>query len=143
MKIFSQVLTGIGLVLILIGGVLYLINFIFISQAELVTGSVASITKSVDPDYNSELLCPVVKYTTKAGQTLSYDSNVCTSPAAYAVGDQVEIYYNPANPTQAQIKNFWSQNLEAVSMAGMGLPFVAIGLILWVGTRRRKPESAQ
>ena len=138
MKILSQILVGIGAVLILIGGVLYLINFIFTSQSDLVTGSVVSITKSLDEDYQSELLCPVVKYTTKAGQTLSYDSNICTSPAAYAIGDQVEIYYNPGNPTQAQIKDFWSQNLEAVSMTGMGLPFIAIGLILLAGTRRRK-----
>jgi hypothetical protein len=142
MKVFSQILLGIGLVLILIGGVLYLVNAVFTSQAELVPGSVVSITKSVDPDYNSELYCPVVKYTTKAGQTLTIDSDVCSSPADYAVGDQVQVYYNPGSPSQAQIRNFWSQNLEAVSMTGMGLPFAFLGLILWLGTRRRKQAMA-
>ena len=138
MKIFSQILIGIGLVLLIFGGVLYAVNMIFVSQAELVNGTVISLSTNIDPDYNSELLCPVVKYTTKAGQSLSFNSDVCSSPAKYAVGDQVQVYYNPQNPTQAQLKDFWSQNLEAVTMTGMSLPFLVLGVILLLGVLRRR-----
>ena len=138
MKIFSQALIGIGLVLLIIGGVLYAMNLVFVNQAELVSGTVISLSRDIDPDYNSELLCPVVKYTTKAGQNLSFNSDVCSSPANYAVGDQLQVYYNPQVPTQAQIKDFWSQNLAAVTMAGTGLPFIVLGVFLLLGVLRRK-----
>ena len=138
MKIFSQVLIGIGIALFIIAGGLFAASLYFTSQAELVSGTVISLSTNIDPDYNSELLCPVVKYTTKAGQSLSFNSDVCSSPANFAVGDQVQVYYNPQVPTQAQLKDFWSQNLEAVTWGGMGVPFAALGLILFLGVVRRR-----
>jgi len=137
-KIFSQALVGIGLVLLVISGVLYGMNLIFVSQAELVGGTVISLSTEVDPDYNSELLCPVVKYTTKAGQNLSFNSAVCSSPAKYAAGDPVQVYYNPQDPTNAQLQDYWSQNLAALTMAGTSLPFLLLGGILLLGVLRRK-----
>ena len=138
MKIFSQALIGIGLVLLVIGGVLYAMNLVFVSRSEQVSGAVISLSIEVDPDYNSELYCPVVKYTTKAGQDLSFNSDVCSSPAKFAVGDQVQVYYNPQVPTQAQIKDFWAQNLGALTMVATSTPFLFIGVILLLGVMRRK-----
>ena len=138
MKIFSQALVGIGLLLLVISAVLYGMNIFFVSQAELVGGTVISLSTEVDPDYNSELLCPVVKYTTKTGQSLSFNSAVCSSPAKYAVGDPVQVYYNPQDPTNAQLQDYWSQNLASLTMAGTSLPFLLIGGILLLGVLRRK-----
>jgi len=142
MKVFSQVILSIGLVLLAIGGVMYLINAVFISRAELVDGTVTLINTSFDADYNSTTYCPLVRYTTKAGQTLTYDSDVCSSPADYKVGDQVQVYYDPQDPGKAQIKNFWSQYLQSITMGGLGLPFVGLGALLLVSSRRRKPVPA-
>ena len=141
MKVFSQVLLSIGLVLLAIGGVMYLINAVFISRAELVDGTVTLINTSFDADYNSTTFCPLVRYTTKAGQPLTYDSDVCSSPADYKVGDQVQVYYDPQNPGKAQIKNFWSQYLQSITMGGLGLPFVGLGALLLISSRKRKPAA--
>ena len=142
MKVFAQVILSIGLVLLAISGVMYLINAVFISRAELVDGTVTLINTSFDSDYNSTTYCPLVRYTTKAGQTLTYDSEVCSSPANYKVGDQVQIYYDPQDPGKAQIKNFWSQYLQSITMSGLGLPFVGLGALLLISSRRRKPTAA-
>ena len=141
MKVFAQVLLSIGLGLLVISGVMYLINAIFISRAELVDGTVTLINTSFDSDYNSTTYCPLVRYITKAGQTLTYDSDVCSSPADYKVGDQVQVYYDPQNPGKAQIKNFWSQYLQSITMGGLGLPFVGLGALLLISSRKRKPAA--
>ena len=142
MKVFAQIILAIGLILLAISGVMYLINAIFISRAELADGTVTLINTSFDADYNSTTFCPLVRYSTKAGQILTYDSDVCSSPADYKVGDQVQVYYDPQDPGKAQIKNFWSQYLQSTTMGGLGLPFVGLGALLLIASRKRKPVPA-
>jgi hypothetical protein len=140
-KVFSKVLLAIGLILLAVAGIMYAFSTIFVSRAELVNGSVTAINPYYNPDYNSTTYCPLVIFTTKTGQKLTLDSEVCSSPADYKVGDELQVYYDPQNPANAQIKNFWSQNLQAVSIGALGLPFFALGGLLLIGTLRKQPST--
>ncbi len=136
MKAFVLIATAIGIILLAAAGVTFLSNLYFVDHAELAKGTVTNISTSIDPDDESTSYCPVVEFTTKAGQVVSYDSNVCSSPAAYAVGDKVDVYYDPQNPQNARLNTFWSQNLSSLSLFCLGLPFLLIGLFLGLAVRK-------
>lgn len=62
-------------------------------------------TQTSDADGNTSTnFCPTVAFATTDGQPQEVDLNECANPAKYAVGDSIDIYYNPNNPNQVQIK---------------------------------------
>lgn len=70
---------------------------------------------------------PVVTYNDEAGVKHRYVSNVSSSPAGYGIGDQVEIYYNPNDPDDAQIAG-WRQYFAVFITGVFALIFGLIGL---------------
>lgn len=131
MKGFLNLFTIIGLLLLGGAGIAYYRGAALRDRAELVSGTVTGFRVSVDSEDNSESYCPDVRYATRSGENLTYHSNFCSAPPAYDVGEQVEIYYDPADPENAQIKGFWSQYLLVTIFGCIGLPFAAIGI--WAG----------
>lgn len=138
MKLLFQIVAGIGLVLMVAAGITYFQTVNFLSHAKLTTGSVVGIFTSVDQDTNSTLYCPEISFTTKAGQTVKFEANTCSSPSIYIVGDLVNLYYDPQNPQDAQIKGFGPQYLLATSMLVSGLPLAVIGLFGLFMLKRRE-----
>jgi len=142
MKLLLQVVAGIGLLLVAAAGFTYVQSAYFVSRAKLTTGIVAGISTSVDQDTNSTLYCPQISYTTKTGQTVKFSANTCTSPSIYNVGDVVNMYYDPENPQDAQIKSFGAQYLLPTSYFVAGLPLVLIGGFgLWLQKRRERASQ--
>lgn len=138
MKLLMQIVAGLGALLLLGALVDYAQTAIFLSRAKQTVGTVVGIFTSSDPDTNSRFYCPEISYTTVKGQTIRFDSNVCSAPSPYVVGDLVNLYYNPDDPYNAQIKSFGAQYLLATSMLVSGLPLVLIGVMgLWFQKRRK------
>jgi hypothetical protein len=131
MKPYLNFLTILGLLFVAGAGIAFALGNSFRSKAELATGRVTGFTVSVDSEDNSETYCPQVRYETSSGEGVTYNSNFCSSPPAYEVGEEVEIYYDPAAPEQAQIKGFWSQYLLVTIFSCIGLPLLAVGI--WLG----------
>jgi hypothetical protein len=127
MRVFALIMLGVGGLLLAIAGYLFFRGQYLERNGELVTGTVTDFSVSTDADDNSESYCPQVRYTTKAGQTLTYDSNFCSSPPAYDVGQKVELYYDPKKPEDVQMKGFWVQYLTIVILGCIGLPILAFG----------------
>lgn len=52
---------------------------------------------------------PVVLFTApESGVTFSFRSRFGVWPSPFAVGENVEVAYDPANPTRARINSFWT-----------------------------------
>jgi hypothetical protein len=141
MKLFLQILAGIGFVVLASAGLTYISSVNFVNHAQLVTGSVVALPMSIDPDDNTSSYCPQVSYMAQTGQVITFDSNVCSSPAAYHIGEQVEVYYDPQHPQDAQIKNFSSQYLVSISLTCIGLPIAVVGMLGLFLHKKREQTS--
>lgn len=128
MKLFSIIFGGVGLILLAVGAYLYFREVTFLKGAQQVTGRVTNLYFSENTDNNGGAYCPSVEFTTKAGQTVSYDSNVCSDPPAYQVGQQVKIYYDPQKPQDAQLTGLWGQYAAVLILFLIGVPFSLIGV---------------
>ena len=67
-----------------------------------VQGEVVSFVQSCDDDGCT--YTPVVRFQTKNGQSVSYESTYSSSPPAYDVGESVQVFYSPENSEKAAIK---------------------------------------
>ena len=128
MKLFFQILVGIGIFLLAWAGLAYVQTAYFVSHAQQTSGTIVALALSTDPDNNANFYCPEVSYVTQSGQTVHFSANVCSTESTYKVGDPIEVYYDAQNPQTAQIKSFGAQYLVAASLVISGLPIVLTGL---------------
>lgn len=117
------------------GWVLY-----FRASSQNVMGTVAQ--EVLTPLSDGNAYCPVIRYTTRTGRTLEHYSNVCSWPAAYEVGDQVRVYYDPLDPQRVQVNDLFGTwfvplllGFMGIVFGGVGLPMV-IDLSYWIGRLR-------
>jgi hypothetical protein len=142
MKIFVLVFGGIGLILLAIAGYVYYQEQSFLGRAELATGTVSDFTISTETDGTGRTYCPKIDFTTKDGQQVLYYANVCSSPPAYEVGQQVEVYYDPHNIKDVQMNDFWSQYVGVIVLSCIGLPFFALGIVgILMAIGAQKPQQ--
>jgi hypothetical protein len=62
-----------------------------------------------------------VRYTTREGQDVQFESPFGTSPRVHAEGQQVQVLYDPVNPADARLASGWM-------CYGLPLVFVGLGL---------------
>ena len=67
-----------------------------------VPGEVVSFVQRCDDDGCT--YAPVVRFQTKDGRSVSYESDFSSSPPAYDLGESVQIFYSLENPENAVIK---------------------------------------
>jgi hypothetical protein len=123
MKLFVAVFGGIGVILLAIAGIIYVRERAFLSRAQTAMGTVVDLDLSSDSDGASSF-CPVIEFTTEAGEPVRYYGNVCSNPPDYNVGEQVEVLYDPQDITHVQINSFWSQYTGVLVLSCIGLPFL-------------------
>ncbi|QSX09107.1 DUF3592 domain-containing protein [Alkalibacter rhizosphaerae] len=85
---------------------------------------------------NSTMYYPVLEYRTMAGdlkRTQSSVSKIRNGASAYQVGDRVDVYYDPEDPSQVILASTSDLYVPGVIAAGLGLALFA-GEIL----RRRR-----
>lgn len=83
-------------------------------------------------------LFPVVKFTTLEGQTQTFRSPAGSTPAAYEIGEIVDVVYNPLSPSEAQIMGFWSMWGGAVVCMALGGILMIVGVALGIRSWRAK-----
>lgn len=120
---------------LLIGGTAMAIGGIwFISQAAAfldatarTDGTVIALerkrsAKGFDQDH------PVVRFTVpETGETIELQSRFGMWPSPFAVGDAVEVAYDPADPARARIDSFWTLWFVPVLLVTFGLACIAAG----------------
>jgi hypothetical protein len=76
------------------------------------------------------IYCPVVQFTTSSGLPFNFKSSVGANPAQYAIGQNVNIIYDPQNPSNAEINSNMSLWFVSGCSFAMGLLFTGLGLVL-------------
>ncbi|MFD1602275.1 DUF3592 domain-containing protein [Flavobacterium artemisiae] len=137
MKIVKYVFLIIGLALL--GGAFYLYQNkqAFLDKAVKVQGTVTDLIASRSD--KSTTYRPVVSYTTKDGKQIEFTSSVGSNPPSYHEGETVEIFYDPADPYDADINGFVSLWLAPLILGIIGTIFFLIGfLIILFGKMKQK-----
>ena len=88
--------------------------------------------------HNSEYSIPIVEFKTASGQVVQVESNHEYSPAKYLNGDQVEVFYDPKDPTHADINDPFEVWSGALAVPLFGLIFILIGIF---GKGRTQSQS--
>ena len=71
---------------------------------------------------------PVLTFTTRDGQTITFDAKSGSSKPKYAYGEKVELLYDAANPSNAREKGFFALWGGALIAGVMGLIQTGIAL---------------
>ncbi|MDD3446151.1 MAG: DUF3592 domain-containing protein, partial [Zavarzinia sp.] len=85
----------------------------------------------------SRTWCPVVEFRAVNGKRYEIESGVCASPAAYDVGEQVEVDYDPANPADAGFGGFFTRHFVTLVLGFMGVIWTGMGIAIFFGMRER------
>lgn len=139
-SVFNYVFSLIGAGLLAGAIYLYVDKQAFLEKAETTQGTVIEMIPKRSKD--STTYSPVVSFTTKSGQTITYTSSTSSNPPSYDVGEKVEIFYDPANPNDAEINGFFSLWLGVLILGFIGTVFFLIGS-LGVLLRYLKNKKAQ
>ncbi len=134
--IFTKVFGGIGLVLLTIAFVIGMFQRTYMSKALEAEGTVIGndFTRSIKTGTGSGSYHPIVEYSYN-GKVVSFRSSMGSNPSMYDVGEKVQVCFDPDDMKNAQIKNFFSQNLVSFILGSIGLIFFVIGgvfgLVAW------------
>jgi Protein of unknown function (DUF3592) len=79
----------------------------------------------------------VVEFVAPDGATTRFTSWVSTSPPPAEVGEHVGVRYNPDNPQDAVIDQYWQIWFLPTLFGILGSPFLLLGFAMFTLARRR------
>ena len=83
---------------------------------------------AVRPGDVNLLIHPIVEYRAGDGRPVSFEHPVGRTSAAFSVGEEVTVMYDPAHPENARIETGWGASLAPVLFTLFGVVFGAVGL---------------
>lgn len=109
---------------------------VFIEKANVVSGTVLS---------NSTNDRTFVSFVTKEGRQIKFSSNTGNNPSGYNEGESVEVLYDPENPNNASINDFYTQYLGVSVLGFLGAVFFLTGFSFFLSnhSKQRKIEFLQ
>ncbi|MDR6983691.1 hypothetical protein J2X32_002327 [Rheinheimera pacifica] len=112
----------------------------FLKDAATAEGIVVELLVSRTSDSISYR--PLVEFTAQNGQVIEFAPTAGSNPARYAQGEQVEVLYQTARPSDAKINDFFSLWGVALILAAMGAVFflVGAGIIVYIALKGRQDE---
>ncbi len=161
MKFTGTILVVIGILLIGLGGTIFIREQVFIRTAEqavaVVTGNESvNYTGNINTMGIQQYYCSVFQFQTRGGQTISFketegrlNSTGCgdlNSAPDYKIGQEVPVYYDPRDPANtAQIPKLVKKYYTwALTITLIGLLQAAIGIFfLREHEQNRKREAAK
>jgi hypothetical protein len=134
-------ITFIGIALLLLAGYAFMRQIEFQGRAET---ALATLEKySVRAGTEGETYCPIFVFTRSDGLTVVYYGDVCASPPAYEIGQQVEVLYDPLEDRGVQLNTFRSKYRDVFVPFGIGLPLFLLGLFGMRSLRSRSIAGRQ
>lgn len=112
----------------------------FIDQASLAEGTGIENVAAPDTSENHVTYRPRIRFRTGAGEKITITSSLGADPPAYQVGQTVAVLYHSNEPTQVEIRGFWSLRLLTVMLSGLGAVLAGIGLAM-LGSPLRKQRA--
>ncbi|MCU0355878.1 MAG: DUF3592 domain-containing protein [Cytophagales bacterium] len=126
MKFFIFIFGGIGIALLIGAAFAYNYSKKFIATAQKAQAVVTDLRYNRSSKGGGTYY-PTVQFTANDGKTYTAYSNSGSNPSAYEVGENVEIYYNPDNPMDILLPDFFSLWGVPLILGGIGLVFTLIG----------------
>jgi hypothetical protein len=108
----------------------------FVRSAATADGVVIENVWSRSTNSSSGTYHPRVRFRTPRGQEIDFVSDTGSTPASFRVHDNVQVFYDPENPTKASINSFGSLWMLPLIFSGLGSVFFAIGVVPFAWTRR-------
>jgi hypothetical protein len=100
----------------------------FLSRAETVMGTVKTFEIPNAPEGGTSY-CPLIEYTTQSGETFLFNTLICSNPAAYEPGQQVQVFYDPQDPANRRADSLLGKYPWTLGAVVLGLFIVLVGLI--------------
>lgn len=104
----------------------------FVQTAATAPGTVVELTRQSDSE-GGDSFSPVVEYTLPSGRTVRFEEDLSSNPPSHRVGESVEVFYNPENPSEARINNTFTLWFGPGLLVGMGFCFSSISLLIGLG----------
>lgn|GEM_PF-1639268 len=105
----------------------------FIARAQTAVGTVVSYQMDSNRARSSNgrtsmstTYAPEVTFTAPDGRTVEFRSQLSSSSMHYGIGQTVPVYFDPAHPSQAEIKSFIPLWMPIIFVSGLGLAFCAL-----------------
>jgi hypothetical protein len=96
------------------------------------TGTIVDLVSRGTSSARSNVICPVVEFTTISGETIRFTSDFGTMPASHKVGQTVNIRYDPVDPHQAEIDSTMNRWLVPAILVFMGSIACCLGTVFLV-----------
>ncbi|HGU9771693.1 TPA: DUF3592 domain-containing protein [Morganella morganii] len=125
-RIILGIFAVIGLLMLMGGSYFYLSGYSQEKSGIVVTGQIIDL--SVHRSDDGASYCPVVKYT-DGQEEYVMESSYCSSGYRNALGDDIDVIYQPGNPDNAVIHSFGGLYGGAVILLGMGAVFALAGTL--------------
>lgn len=121
-----------------VGGFLIWMDARFAEDGIAAQGTVTDFATHYDSE-SGTMYAPVVSYLDDNGQLQRFTSSTSSSSPGYDIGEQVEILYDPGDPSSGIIDSFFERSFLPLIFTGMGSLFVLIGgaMIFYPAYRRR------
>lgn len=133
-----RIFAGVGFVLLLSASMVITSERRFVKSAVRTTGTVTDLDFSRDSDGGGAYF-PIVAFTTANGEQQTFRSRSGRNPAAYRVGDRVDVLYPAGDPAGARTAGFFSLFIGSFVLSLLAGIFSSIGFIwLWLERRARK-----
>ncbi len=126
LMIAGLILTLIGGIFAAVGGAFGYKTLRFEQMGHKVEGEVVRMQHGGGKSKGSK---PVVAYVV-SGKQYETVGTISSSPPAWKVGEKATVYYNPDDPTDAQISGFVERWLFPVIFGGIGGVVASVGLVL-------------
>ncbi|SHM80520.1 DUF3592 domain-containing protein [Morganella morganii] len=125
-RIILGIFAVIGLLMLMGGSYFYLSGYSQEKSGIVVTGQIIDL--SVHRSDDGASYCPVVKYT-DGKEEYVMESSYCSSGYRNALGDDIDVIYQPGSPDNAVIHAFGGLYGGAVILLGMGAVFALVGTL--------------
>lgn len=83
----------------------------------------------------------VVSFVTKEGKRIKFSSNTSNNPSGFTKGERVEVLYNPSNPNDASINDFYTLYLGVTILGLIGAVFFFTGFSFFRSDRSKQKKT--
>jgi len=132
MSVIKYIFAAIGLAMLAGAFLAFTSTQNFLSTAVSTQGTVIELVRSRSSSSSNGssdyTYAPVVKFETKDGSLIEFQSSTSSNPPSYAEGETIEVLYQKSSPHDAKIKGFFSLWGLSMILGIIGSVFSLIGL---------------
>lgn len=130
-KVYFLVLL-IGILILTFTAYLVVNKYSFVNSTEKTVATVIDNKISYSKNSggkSSRFYFPILTFVDRQGKAVTFMSSVGSTIPSYQIGDRVEILYDAAQPSKAEVSDFKSIWLAPIIIGIIGIVFFAIGFI--------------